>query len=110
MRVANVASVMVTAMLPAFADPGTKIDATASAIGDASNLQGGMLLMTSLRGANGQTYAVAQGAVVTGGGVPELPPPPPPQALNTDSSVATQRTRARTVRVNEVDISCSPLT
>jgi flagellar P-ring protein FlgI len=67
MRVANVASVMVTAMLPAFADPGAKIDATASAIGDASNLQGGMLLMTSLRGANGQTYAVAQGAVVTGG-------------------------------------------
>ncbi len=66
-RVANVASVMVTAMLPAFADPGVKIDATASAIGDASNLQGGMLLMTSLRGANGQTYAVAQGAVVTGG-------------------------------------------
>jgi len=67
MRVANVAAVMVTATLPAFADPGVKIDATASAIGDASNLQGGMLLMTSLRGANGQTYAVAQGAVVTGG-------------------------------------------
>jgi flagellar P-ring protein precursor FlgI len=66
-RVANVASVMVTAMLPAFAEPGVKIDATASAIGDASNLQGGILLMTSLRGANGQTYAVAQGAVVTGG-------------------------------------------
>jgi len=66
-RVANVASVMVTALLPAFAEPGVKIDATASAIGDASNLQGGILLMTSLRGANGQTYAVAQGAVVTGG-------------------------------------------
>jgi flagellar P-ring protein precursor FlgI len=66
-RVANVASVMVTAMLPPFAEPGVKIDATASAIGDASNLQGGVLLMTSLRGANGQTYAVAQGAVVTGG-------------------------------------------
>ena len=66
-RVANVASVMVTAMLPAFAEPGVRIDATASAIGDASNLQGGMLLMTDLKGANGQTYAVAQGAVVTGG-------------------------------------------
>lgn len=65
--VADVASVMVTATLPAFAEPGVKIDATASAVGDASNLQGGMLLMTSLRGANGQTYAVAQGAVVTGG-------------------------------------------
>jgi flagellar P-ring protein precursor FlgI len=67
MRVANVASVMVTAMLPAFAAPGVRIDATASAIGDASNLQGGTLLMTDLRGANGQTYAVAQGSVVTGG-------------------------------------------
>jgi len=67
MRVANVASVMVTATLPSFAQPGIRIDATASAIGDASNLQGGMLLMTDLKGANGQTYAVAQGAVVTGG-------------------------------------------
>ena len=66
-RVANVASVVVTATLPAFAQPGTRIDATASAIGDANNLQGGILLMTSLRGANGQTYAVAQGPVVTGG-------------------------------------------
>lgn len=66
-KVANVASVIVTATLPPFAQPGTKIDATASAIGDAKNLQGGVLLMTSLRGANGQTYAVAQGPVVTGG-------------------------------------------
>jgi flagellar P-ring protein precursor FlgI len=66
-KVANVASVIVTATLPPFAQPGTKIDATASAIGDAKNLQGGILLMTSLRGANGQTYAVAQGPVVTGG-------------------------------------------
>ena len=66
-RVADVASVMVTATLPAFAEPGVKIDATASAIGDATNLQGGTLLMTDLKGANGQTYAVAQGAVVTGG-------------------------------------------
>ncbi len=67
MRVANVAAVMVTATLPSFAQPGIKFDATASAIGDASNLQGGVLLMTSLKAANGQTYAVAQGAVVTGG-------------------------------------------
>lgn len=66
-RVANTASVMVTATLPAFAQPGTKIDVTAAAIGDASNLQGGLLLMTSLRGADGETYAVAQGPVVTGG-------------------------------------------
>ncbi|MDQ1473605.1 MAG: flagellar P-ring protein FlgI [Bryobacterales bacterium] len=67
MRVQNMASVMVTATLQPFAQPGTKLDATAAAIGDASNLQGGMLLMTSLKGANGQVYAVAQGPVVTGG-------------------------------------------
>ncbi len=66
-RVANMAAVMVTSTLQPFAQPGTKIDVTASAIGDASNLQGGVLLMTSLHGANGQVYAVAQGPVVTGG-------------------------------------------
>jgi flagellar P-ring protein precursor FlgI len=66
-KVANTAAVIVTATLPPFAQPGTKIDITAAAIGDASNLQGGLLLMTSLRGTNGQVYAVAQGPVVTGG-------------------------------------------
>jgi flagellar P-ring protein precursor FlgI len=65
--VANTAGVMVTATLPPFAQPGTKIDVTAAAVGDATNLQGGLLLMTSLRGSNGQVYAVAQGPVVTGG-------------------------------------------
>ncbi len=67
MRVQNMAAVMVTATLPAFAQPGATIDVTAAAVGDASNLQGGLLVMTSLRGANGQVYAVAQGPVVTGG-------------------------------------------
>jgi flagellar P-ring protein precursor FlgI len=66
-RVTNTAAVMVTASLPAFAQPGVKIDVTAAAIGDAVDLRGGLLLMTSLRGANGQVYAVAQGPVVTGG-------------------------------------------
>lgn len=66
-RVSNTAAVMITATLQPFAQPGMKIDVTAAAMGDASNLQGGILLMTSLRGANGQTYAVAQGPVVTGG-------------------------------------------
>ncbi|HEX4134857.1 MAG TPA: flagellar basal body P-ring protein FlgI [Bryobacteraceae bacterium] len=65
--VANTAGVMITATLPPFAQPGTKIDVTAAAVGDATNLQGGLLLMTSLHGANGQVYAVAQGPVVTGG-------------------------------------------
>jgi flagellar P-ring protein FlgI len=65
--VANTAGVMITATLPPFAQPGTKIDVTAAAVGDATNLQGGLLLMTSLRGTNGQVYAIAQGPVVTGG-------------------------------------------
>lgn len=66
-RVKNTASVMVTATLPPFGQPGARIDVTVAAMGDASNLQGGILLLTSLRGADGQVYAVAQGAVVTGG-------------------------------------------
>jgi flagellar P-ring protein precursor FlgI len=66
-NVKNTASVIVTATLPAFAQPGTRIDVTAAAIGDAANLQGGLLILTSMRGPNGQVYAVAQGAVVTGG-------------------------------------------
>jgi flagellar P-ring protein precursor FlgI len=66
-RVNNTASVMVTATLPPFAQPGTRIDVTAAAIGDASSLQGGLLLLTSLRASDGQVYAVAQGPVVTGG-------------------------------------------
>jgi flagellar P-ring protein FlgI len=65
--VRNTASVMVTATLPPFAQPGGHIDATVAAIGDAANLQGGLLLMTSLRGIDGQVYSVAQGPVVTGG-------------------------------------------
>jgi flagellar P-ring protein precursor FlgI len=63
----NTAAVMVTSTLPAFAQPGVRIDATVAAIGDAKNLQGGILVMTSLRGADGQVYAVAQGPIMTGG-------------------------------------------
>lgn len=66
-RVKNVAAVMVTAELPAFARPGGKIDITLSSIGDAKSLQGGILLFTPLKGADGNTYAVAQGAVDLGG-------------------------------------------
>src|SRR5512141_2369904 len=64
-RVANTAAVMVTATLPPFAQPGMRLDITAAAIGDASNLQGGILVLTSLRGSDGQVYAVAQGPIVT---------------------------------------------
>lgn len=66
-QVRDLAAVMVTATLPAFAQPGTKIDVTASAIGDAKSLQGGVLLLTPLKAADGQVYAAAQGPVVTGG-------------------------------------------
>lgn len=65
--VKNTASVLVTATLPPFGQPGTTLDATVAAIGDASNLQGGLLVLTTLRGINGQVYATAQGPVVTGG-------------------------------------------
>jgi flagellar P-ring protein precursor FlgI len=66
-RVNNTAAVIATATLPAYAQPGTRIDVTLSSLGDAANLQGGILVLTSLRGADGQVYAVAQGPVVTGG-------------------------------------------
>ncbi len=65
--VKNTAAVMVTGSLPPFAQPGLKIDVTASSIGDANNLQGGLLVLTSLKGADGQVYAIAQGSIVTGG-------------------------------------------
>jgi flagellar P-ring protein FlgI len=65
--VKNTAAVMVTATLPAFAQSGMQIDATVAAMGDSASLQGGLLLMTSLRGIDGQVYSIAQGPVVTGG-------------------------------------------
>ena len=65
--VENVAAVMVTADLPAFANIGSRIDVLVSSIGDAENLQGGTLLFTPLKGADGKVYAIAQGPVSTGG-------------------------------------------
>lgn len=63
----NVAAVMVTAELPGMAKPGQKIDVNISAIGKATSLRGGSLLMTSLRGVDGQIYALAQGALTATG-------------------------------------------
>ncbi len=62
----NVAAVMVTANLPGFARLGSRIDISVSALGDASNLTGGTLLVTPLLAADGEVYAVAQGSLVTG--------------------------------------------
>ena len=66
-RTGNVAAVMVTGNLPAFATQGTRMDVTVSALGDAKNLQGGTLLVTPLLGADGNVYAVAQGSLAIGG-------------------------------------------
>jgi flagellar P-ring protein FlgI len=66
-RPKNVAAVLVTATLPAFARAGSRIGITVSAIGDAKSLLGGTLVMTPLNAADGQIYAVAQGAVIAGG-------------------------------------------
>jgi len=65
--VTNTASVMVTAELPPFSRPGSKLNVTLSSLGDAQSLQGGILLMTPLKGSDGKTYAVAQGPVSIGG-------------------------------------------
>jgi flagellar P-ring protein precursor FlgI len=66
-KVDNVAAVMLTAVLPAFARAGSRIDVLVSSIGDAENLQGGTLLFTPLRAADGKVYAIAQGPISTGG-------------------------------------------
>ncbi len=67
LQLRNVAAVMVTATLPPFARPGQALDVTVSSMGNARNLRGGTLLMTPLRGADGQIYAVAQGNILLGG-------------------------------------------
>jgi flagellar P-ring protein precursor FlgI len=67
LQLKNVAAVMVTTSLPAFAQPGQTLDITVSSMGNAKSLRGGTLLMTPLKGADGQIYAMAQGNVVVGG-------------------------------------------
>jgi flagellar P-ring protein precursor FlgI len=67
LQLKNVAAVMVTTSLPAFAQPGQTLDITVSSIGNAKSLRGGTLIMTPLQGADGQVYAMAQGNVLVGG-------------------------------------------
>lgn len=66
-RSENIAAVLVTATLPPFASLGSRIDVTVSSLGDATSLRGGTLVMTSLAGADGEIYAVAQGSVIVSG-------------------------------------------
>ncbi len=67
LQLKNVAAVLVTAQLPAFARPGQSVDATVSSMGNAKSLKGGMLISTPLRGADGQVYALAQGNLIVAG-------------------------------------------
>ncbi|MDF3834365.1 flagellar basal body P-ring protein FlgI [Cupriavidus basilensis] len=67
MQLKNVAAVMVTATLPPFAQPGSPLDVVVSSMGNAKSLRGGTLLMTPLKGADGQVYALAQGNMLVGG-------------------------------------------
>ena len=67
LQLKNVATVIVTAQLPAFAQPGQSIDVNVSSVGNAKSLRGGTLIATPLRGADGEIYALAQGNVVVGG-------------------------------------------
>jgi flagellar P-ring protein precursor FlgI len=67
LRTRNVAAVLVTADLPPFIQPGARIDVTVSSLGDATSLFGGTLILTSLSGVDGQTYAIAQGQVAVSG-------------------------------------------
>ena len=91
LRTANVAAVMVTANLPAFAAQGTRIDITVSALGDAKILQGGTLLVTPLLGADGEVYAVAQGSVAISGFSAEATPPRSPAACRRSGASPTAR-------------------
>ena len=67
LQLKNVAAVIVTAQLPAFAQPGQLIDVNVSSMGNAKSLKGGMLIATPMRGADGEIYALAQGSLVVGG-------------------------------------------
>jgi len=67
LQLKNVAAVVVTGSLPSFAKPGQALDVTVSSIGNAKSLRGGTLLMTPLKGADGQVYALSQGNVLVGG-------------------------------------------
>ena len=67
LQLKNVAAVIVTAQLPAFAQPGQQIDVNVSSMGNSKSLKGGLLMVTPLRGADGEIYALAQGNLVVGG-------------------------------------------
>ena len=115
-KVKNVAAVMVTAELPAFARTGSRLDVTVSSTGDAKSLAGGTLLMTALQGPDSQTYAVAQGPLLVGGfsasaggasvtknhptvgRVPSVNPSRPGPRMHSGQTMAVEGPMARSVR------------
>jgi flagellar P-ring protein precursor FlgI len=115
--VKNVAAVFVTATLPPFATPGSKIDVTVSSAGDASSLEGGLLLLTPLYAADGQVYAAAQGPLTVGGyragtGVnskqvnhPTVGRVPGGAQVERESSVDLERMGLLTIQLSEADFS-----
>jgi flagellar P-ring protein precursor FlgI len=115
--VKNVAAVFVTATLPPFATPGSKIDVTVSSAGDAASLEGGLLLLTPLYAADGQVYAAAQGPLTIGGyragsGVnskqvnhPTVGRVPGGAQVERDSSVDLERMGLLTILLSEPDFS-----
>ena len=104
-RPRNVAAVLVTARLPPFARAGSPIDVTVSAIGDASSLRGGTLVMTPLNAADGEIYAVAQGAIIAGGVTAEGEAASVTQGVPTSGIIPAGATVER-----EVDFDFSGLT
>jgi flagellar P-ring protein precursor FlgI len=105
----NVAVVLVTAELRAFAKNGQKIDVTVSALGDARTLQGGVLVQTALYGADGKVYAVAQGALAVGGfiggnGTSSVQKNHPTVATISDGALVEQEVPAALVENGEVEL------
>ncbi|NCA70293.1 MAG: flagellar basal body P-ring protein FlgI [Sphingobacteriia bacterium] len=86
LQLRNVAAVIVTATLPPFARPGQALDVTVSATGNAKSLRGGTLVMTPLKGVDGQIYAIAQGNVVVGGVAASTPGQTASLAINHQSA------------------------
>jgi flagellar P-ring protein FlgI len=91
LRTGNVAAVMVTGNLPAFATQGTRLDVVVSALGDSKSLQGGTLLVTPLLGADGEVYAVAQGTVASRAFRPKAMPPRSCAACRPSAACPTAR-------------------
>jgi len=116
-KVGNVAAVIATADLPAFARSGSRLDVTVSSLGDASSLQGGTLLMAPLRGADGNIYAVAQGPVSIGGFLasgagaktqknhPTVGKVPNGATVERDLKTGVDSTGSVTVKLNEEDFT-----